>query len=80
MGNKTYVIEARVMNGIHLYLPRFSDKCSKHMKMMLIWLYILASASLVWVLLLCEKYIPFSLGLYQILGEHNMSSLRVYAN
>ena len=45
---------------------RFSDIFSRHMKVILISLYILAGGSLIWVLLLCERYIAFDMGEFNI--------------
>lgn len=53
-----YYITAGAVAG--LFVCMFSDHFSRHIKSLLLGLYILASVALLWVLLLCESYIPFT--------------------
>jgi len=53
-----YYITAGAVAG--LFVCMFSDHFSRHIKSLLLGLYTLAGVALLWVLLLCESYVPFT--------------------
>lgn len=53
-----YYITAGAVAG--LFVCMFSDHFARHIKGLLLGLYICAGAALLWVLLLCESYIPYT--------------------